>query len=458
MSASMPLGRATDPTVVPAGGSREAAIGEPLALRPLRIHLAALGCRLNEAEVEQLEGEARRRGCRVVERPEDADWVLLNTCAVTHVAERKSRQALRRIHRQAPQARLAVLGCFGTISPDTAATLPGVQLVVPNADKARVLDLIAAQQDVALPLALPSPEPSRPRRTRAFIKVQDGCDNHCTYCIVRVARGPSHSVAAELVLQEVRARQAAGAREVVLSGVNLGAYGRDLPARHGRLADLVARILGETDVERVRLSSLEPDDLDERLLDLWQDGRLCRHLHLPLQSGSDAVLARMGRLSRVADYVALVKRVYAAVPDMALSADLIVGFPGETDEDARRTCALAERLALARLHIFRFSARSGTPAARYPNPVSDAVARERAQALSELARRLEHTYQQRFLGRPLSVLFEGRATLGGTSVWQGLSDNYLRIGVPSSEDLHNQIRTVTCLALGDEGLIGSLQS
>lgn len=428
----------------------------------MKLYFSTLGCRLNEAEVEGLSRAAQSSGHQVVLDAAAADWIIVNTCTVTHVAARKSRQAIRRMHADAPDARVAVIGCYGTMSPDEALALPGVALVIPNTDKARVLQAILDADSGS-----PTPEGDAPsalpqRRTRAFLKVQDGCDNRCTYCVVHTARGPSRSRVYSDVLAEAQARIAEGAQEIVLSGVNIGAYGRDLPeageSRRGwSLARLVEGLLAETAVSRIRLSSLEPWDLDRRLLDLWSDARLCRQLHLPLQSGSEPVLRRMGRPMSVADYCALVTDVRLRVPELSLSTDLIVGFPGESDADFDETCRVVEELGFSRLHVFRYSPREGTPAADMAARVPGAIAQQRARRLSALGVKLSEAYHRRFIGRAVQVLFESPGTRPGAQGWSGLTDNYLRVWVPASFGLRNQIRTVRCTAADAYGLEGVLE-
>jgi len=261
----------------------------------MRIYLGSLGCKLNQSEMDALAGQLAAGGHQVVTAPAEADLCVLNTCAVTHVAAQKSRQALRRLHRDNPQARLIATGCYAQLTPEDLGKLPGVEMVVGNRDKDRLEGLLG---DSATGAEAVGPASSVPRtRTRALIKIQDGCDNACTYCIIRVARGPQHSRPAGEILAEVRARLAAGHQEIVLTGVHIGAYGRDRqrePDKHD-LWVLVSQILAETDVPRLRLSSIEPWDLSEQAFRLWGDPRLCRHLHLPLQSGCNATLRRMAR-------------------------------------------------------------------------------------------------------------------------------------------------------------------
>jgi threonylcarbamoyladenosine tRNA methylthiotransferase MtaB len=426
----------------------------------MKLYLTTLGCRLNQAEIESLAREAASLGCQIVESPGEADWAVINTCTVTHVAARKSRQAIRRLRRGNPTLRVAVIGCYGEMAADEARAL-GVDLVLPNAAKERLLDHLLDSAPLGAPSPLAGPPPGG--RTRAFVKVQDGCDNRCAYCIVTVARGPSRSRPPGEVLADIQRRLGEGAQEVVLSGVNIGAYGQDrpgqgpLPAGQGwGLARLVRQVLESTNVPRLRLSSIEPWDLTEELLALWPHPRLCRQLHLPLQSGSDAVLRRMARPMGVAAFRDLAAAARWRVPEMMLSTDLIVGFPGEGEDDFRETLRVAEELELARLHVFRYSPRAGTAAARMDTPVPPDLARQRSERLIALGDELALAYHRRFVGQQVQVLFETPATLAGIPGWSGLTDHYLRVWAPGDGDLHNQLASVRCLEADVEGLRGEL--
>jgi threonylcarbamoyladenosine tRNA methylthiotransferase MtaB len=416
----------------------------------MRIHVGSLGCKLNQAEMEALAGRLAGAGHQVVASPGEADLCVLNTCAVTHVAAQKSRQALRRLHRDNPAARLVVTGCYAELAPGDLAGLPGVELVAGNEEKEGLAALLAAQGSGAalegggdLPLS----------RTRALVKIQDGCDNACTYCIIHVARGPQRSRPADQVLDEVRARLAGGHREVVLTGVHIGAYGQDA-AGSADLWALVGQILAETGVERLRLSSIEPWDLPERALGLWQDRRLCRHLHLPLQSGDDDTLARMGRPYTAVEFAALVARARAAIPGLAVTTDLIVGFPGETEEAHARSLAFLEEMAFARVHVFPYSLREGTPAAAMPGQVPAQVKADRARAARAAATESSRAFRRRFVGRVVEVLWESGRREGQGLLWSGLTDNYLRVRAPGGEGLANTLGRVRLVGLGAGGLRG----
>ncbi len=414
-------------------------------------YLHSLGCRLNQSELEALARQLAAMGHRVVDDPARADICVVNTCAVTAEAERKTRHLLRALARANPQARIAVLGCAATLRPDELASFPNVTWVIPNEEKDRAAERI-------LPPSTPLPRPLKAAgegvraRTRAFIKIQDGCDNACTYCIVHILRGPVRSRLPEEVVAEIAARVQEGYREAVLTGVNIGAYGQDLGRKDG-LAGLIKAILTQTDLPRLRLSSVEPWDVDDSLLTLWSDSRLCRQLHLPLQSGCEATLRRMGRRMTATEYARLAGRIRAAVPEMAITTDVIVGFPGEDEAEFAESMAFVERMAFARLHVFPFSPRPGTPAARMGGKVPEPVIRERAARMRELGERLAARYRRQFLGREMDVLWERRRRDG---LWHGLTDNYLQVVTACPADLYNRITLTRLVAEQDGFLVGEV--
>jgi len=410
----------------------------------VRVYLHSLGCRLNWSEIEAMARRLTAAGHILVDEPTQADLCIVNTCAVTAEAERKTRHAIRALHRAGPQVRIAAVGCATTLSPETFAKLPGVAWVVPNEEKEKFVEQFADPEE--------SGEVGRQRRlrTRAFIKVQDGCDNHCTYCVVRLLRGPGRSRPLEDVLTEVQERVQEGYREVVLTGVNLGSYGRDRGMEHG-LHRLVEAVLTHTDVPRLRLSSVEPWDLDETFFRLWENPRLCRQLHLPLQAGCDATLRRMGRPITTERYAMLAEAARAAIPDLALTTDVMAGFPGEDEAAFAESLAFVERMGFARLHVFPFSPRPGTPAARLPDQVPVPVRRERARRMREVGERLAETFQQRFVGRKMEVLWERRRDDG---LWYGLTDNYLRVVTLFGSGLTSRITDTRLAALCRDMFIG----
>lgn len=427
----------------------------------MNIYLTALGCKLNQAEIESLARRVVDAGHTVVADPGSAEWAIINTCTVTHVADKKSRQLIRQLHRANPAMRIAVIGCYGEMSATEAARLAGVALVAPNRAKDEVLESL-----LALSASAPSESPVDPPpllHTRALVKIQDGCDNRCSYCIVGIARGPQRSCPPEDVLAEVRRRLAEGYREVVLTGVNIGAYGRDsaadgpLPSGSGwSLARLVRLVLAESAVPRLRVSSIEPWDVTPELLDLWQDARLCRHLHLPMQSGCDATLRRMRRRNTCEELADVVRAARQRIAELALTTDIIVGFPGETDAEFAETLACVEQLAPARLHVFVYSRRPGTAADTLPDQVPPPVARTRSAALIALGRSLARSWHAGYLGREVEILCEQpRSTPAGLE-WSGLTDNYMRVRLLHEGDLHNRLARVLCTSADAQGLRGTL--
>ena len=328
------------------------------------------------------------------------------------------------MHRAAPDAAITLTGCYAQLAPDAAESLPGVVTVVDNADK----DVLAGRWAHVEPYERePVERESRVARTRAFIKAQDGCDNACTFCITTVARGNGRSRPADVIVDEIRLLTAFGCHEAVLTGVHLGSYGHDFGAPDG-LAELVRRILGETDLPRLRLSSLEPWDLTPDFFDLWRDPRLCPHLHLPLQSGCDATLRRMARRTTQASFRALAEAARARIRDPAITTDVIVGFPGETDAEFAESAAFIAEQALAGMHIFRYSPRPGTAAARMRGAVTEPVRKARSDRLHMLAAEGQAAYATRWLGRTLPVLWEqvaGATEDGFLNV--GYTPNYLRV-------------------------------
>lgn len=423
----------------------------------MRIYASSLGCKLNQSEMDALAARLSQGGHQIVASPAEAELCVLNTCAVTHVAAQKSRQALRRLNRENPDARLIATGCYAELTPADLQDLPGVELVVGNGDKERLQEIIGN--------AIPQPESpvtslAAHSRTRALVKIQDGCDNACSYCIIHVARGPQHSRPPGEVLASVQSHLTAGHKEIVLTGVHIGAYGHD---RRGSDWDtdlwaLVARILAETDVPRLRLSSIEPWDLPEKAFRLWDDPRLCRHLHLPLQAGSDATLQRMARRYTTAEFASLVATARAAIPDLAITTDVIAGFPGETEAEFAESLAFVQAMEFARVHVFPYSLRPSTPAAGMPDHVPPALKAERARAMREIAIAGKQEFCRRFAGRTMDVLWESSRQGSSGPVWSGLTDNYLRVQTTSTMNLGNTLTPTRLVGLTERGLRGEIEA
>jgi len=428
----------------------------------MQIYLDSVGCRLNWSEIEMLARQLIATGHAIVAGPEEADVIIINTCAVTAQAERKTRHTIRSLHRDNPDAQMAVMGCYPTLRPDLSASFPGVSWVIPNAEKSHTADVLASdptsarveQKDEWLGCA--HHEGTETLRTRAFVKVQDGCDNHCTYCIIRSLRGPSRSRPLDDVIAEIQMlTERANCREAVLTGASLGAYGRDLEGpgdlstRPIGLGTLIDAILADTDLARLRLSSLEPWDLDTTFFELWDDPRLCRQIHLALQAGCDETLRRMGRPITTDSFAQLVEAARISIPDVAVTTDVLVGFPGEDEEAFRESYEFVRRMEFAKLHVFPYSPRPGTPATKLPRQVPRRVRDERARQMRELGAEQRRRFQRRFLNRELAVLWEKRWKDGR---WTGWTDNYIRVvasaeGDRGTSSLANQITPARLLAL-----------
>ncbi len=417
-----------------------------------KVALVNLGCKVNIAELQSLEHRLRLMGYQVVGEEDCADLYVLNTCTVTHVADRKSRQLARKFKRLNPRAQVIATGCYVELLASKGSVLEGTDVMVRQADKVRLIDVVCR---LAPPRREWSPIASlpAPARTRGFVKVQDGCNEYCTFCTIPKARGGTlWSASLEEILSEARGRLQTGHKELVITGVHLGKYRSRNGARRMTIYDVVKSILRATDVPRLRISSLEPHDFDLRLLELWADPRVCRHVHLALQSGSDATLRRMRRGYTAGQFWDLVQTLRRAVPDISITTDVIVGFPGETEAEFEESYSFAKAVGFSRIHVFPYSARPGTPAAEMPNQVPDQVKAERAERIRKLGAQLSLEWHQRFVGRVVSVLWEEVKSGSPTPLWQGYTDNYIRVHLPSNNNLANRITVVLAVGANSQGL------
>ena len=387
-----------------------------------------LGCKVNQFETETMEGLFRARGYDVVPFEERADVYVVNTCSVTHLSDRKSRQLIRRAARTNPSACIAVTGCYAQVAPEEIRALEGVRVVIGTKERARIVDYVEAslRADTGVAGTITDimqarvfediPLHAMPHRTRAFLKIEDGCQNFCTFCIIPYARGPVKSRELSAVAREMHLLTAAGFHEVVLTGIHLGAYGIDLAARP-TLADACRTALAEAGLRRLRLGSLESVELSHDLLALMRtEPRFAAHLHLPLQAGSDAVLRAMNRHYTTGQFAQLLADVRAAVPGVAISTDIIVGFPGETEEDFAAGLDFVRQMGFARMHVFPYSARR-------TDQVPPMVRKERAARMQALAEELAEAYHRSVLGSAAEVLFETCEE----GVTDGLTETYIRV-------------------------------
>jgi len=419
----------------------------------MKIFLDTVGCRLNQAELEAMAGQFRAAGHEIVATAANADLAVVNTCAVTSAAASDSRGAIRRAAR-AGAARVVPTGCWVSLRPEQASAMPGVFQVVTNDRKdALVADLLdlPPQAFDAEPLAR-EPLPGARRRTRLFVKVQDGCNNHCTFCITTVARGASRSRPIDAICRDIQRALSGGTQEIVLTGVHLGAWGADLGAD---LKDLVRAVLHRTSVPRLRLSSLEPWDLDEDFFSLWHDSRLCPHLHLPLQSGCAATLRRMARKTTPRSFRSLVAAARRAIPDLGLTTDVIAGFPGETDAEFEESLHFVRSLDLSGGHAFTYSARPGTVAAKRRDQVPVGIRRTRTRRYMDLFAQGAERFRRSSIGRTRPVLWES-ADSAPDAGWNltGLTDNYIRVRSNALDPRWNEIAPVLLAESGPDFLQG----
>lgn len=406
--------------------------------------LESLGCKLNQAETEALARSLENTGYRVC-RDGPADVYIVNTCTVTHVADRKTRQALRAARRSNPGACIIAAGCYAERARHELAGI--ADIVVGNRGKDRLAELLEARMHATSGALEASPGELR---TRSLIKVQEGCTQYCTFCIVPHTRGPEKSVPSSDVLREISDRVREGYREFVLTGTRLGACGKD--SGGPSLPQLVRMVLEIEGVERLRLSSLAPSDLTAELIDLWQDARLCPHLHIPLQSGSQAVLERMNREYSLEEFEQSVAYARACIPDLAVTTDVIVGFPGETDAEFEQSYRFCQMQGFAGIHVFPYSRRSGTPAASRIDQVADGKKKMRARSMLDLAASSAQKFRRRFVGKTMNVLWESNQG----KIWSGLAPSYIRVFAESQRDLRNQIVPVRLESEAKWGLVGTL--
>jgi threonylcarbamoyladenosine tRNA methylthiotransferase MtaB len=417
----------------------------------MKVAFYTLGCKLNQAETESLAHSFSQAGFQLASPGDGADIHIVNTCTVTHVADRKSRHLLRLARRRNPQAFIIATGCYAQRNRHELAQL--ADLVVDNKEKERLLTLTPTlslerrglgEGDIKQPRV-----PTISSRTRSLIKIQDGCHSSCTYCIVPKVRSHQYSLPASRIIDEVNQKVADGYKEVVLTGTKVGSY-RDC---NTDLRDLVQLILRETSIERLRLSSLQPSEISPELLALWQDERLCCHFHLALQSGSETVLQRMRRSYSLNQYQRIINLIREMIPGVAITTDIMVGFPGESDEEFEHSYSFCQQADFANIHVFPYSPRPDTVATGMPGQIKDKIKQERNQGMLELARISRRSFYEQFLGQTMPVLWE-KETSRGSGIYSGLTDNYIRIFARSEHPLDNEITPVKLVGFHNQGMRG----
>jgi threonylcarbamoyladenosine tRNA methylthiotransferase MtaB len=437
------------------------------------VAIATLGCKVNQFESEALMDALEQRGYALVPFEEGAEITVINTCTVTHRADFQSRQMVRRALRSNPNSLIIVTGCYPQVEPDAFLKMQGVRYLLGNREKNQIPDLLPLMQEGEFPRVQvgdiqeekhfpEAPLHSFHRHTRAFLKIQDGCNANCSYCIVPYARGRSRSAQPEKVIENLKILKNKGFKEVVLTGIHLGAYGLDLHPPFS-LERLLRKLEKEETPDRIRLSSIEPTDFSPELIStLSQSNKICPHLHIAIQSGDDEILKRMNRDYDRPFLSDLIRELHLRIPNLSIGADVIVGFPGETEEKFRNTCGLIESLPFSYLHVFPFSRRKGTAAFQFPQRVDEKEIKKRAEMTRALGRQKRQAFYRQFLNQELSVLIEDRKDKV-TGRWKGLSRNYIPVlltnvnGIRKHEDWVNREWIVTATGLvAEKGLIGKV--
>lgn len=432
--------------------------------------IATLGCKVNQFESEALMASLEQQGYHLVSFEEGAEITIINTCTVTQRADFQSRQMVRRAFRFNPESLIVVTGCYSQVDPEAIAKIKGVKYILGNAEKYRIPDLLPRMKKGDLsPIQVSDIQGESSfldvslhtfhHHTRAFLKIQDGCDARCSYCIVPYARGRSRSLPPERVIEHMRVLRERGYYEVVLTGIHLGSYGLDFSPPFP-LERLLRRLEDKETPHRIRLSSIEPMDCSDELIDfLSASKKVCPHLHIPIQSGEDEILKRMNRNYNRSFLFNLIRELHQAIPGLSIGADVIVGFPGETDEKFRGTYELIESLPFSYLHVFPFSKRQGTPAFRYSEVVDQADITRRAELMRELGKQKRRAFYSRFLHQELNVLVEAQRE-EGTGRWKGFSRNYIPVlltpegAARGNLDLVNREWTVKVTGCAETGLVG----
>ncbi len=432
-----------------------------------KIAFYTLGCKVNQADTASMENLFLRSGHQLVSFDGEADVYIINTCVVTNTGQRKSRQTIHRAIRKNPNALIVVTGCYPQTAAEEVKAIAGVDMIIGNQDRAQIVQLVeerlahrqtdtldAVHKLTASTAFEEMAAGDITDKTRAFLKIQEGCNQFCTYCIIPYARGPLRSRSLESIRTETQRLISAGFKEIVLIGIHLGCYGKENPDGP-TLYDAVKTVLDVPGVQRLRLGSLESVEVEPRLLTLMQeDARFCRHLHLPLQSGCDKTLQAMHRPYTTAKFKTLLADIKTKVPDIAITTDVIVGFPGETEADFETNCKFAESCGFSKMHIFPFSARKGTPAEKFAGAVTEAVKKERADILGRIDETMHKAFLQAMVGQTAEVLFEQPA---GEDYFEGLTGNYQRVFVKSGgRNLGGEILPVKITAFDGEKLLGEI--
>jgi threonylcarbamoyladenosine tRNA methylthiotransferase MtaB len=420
-----------------------------------------LGCKLNQSETDAIQHKFTEKGYQIKSYGEPADLTIINTCTVTNSADSGSRAAIRQAIRNSPKGRIAVTGCYAQVSPDEIKSIQGVDMILGNDEKYKIFNYLDEIREgkIEEPLVYVNDEGgfaqvsedgfvSATSRARAFLKVQEGCNYYCSYCIIPFSRGRARSRSLADSVQEASRLADEGYQEIVLTGINIGTYDFENGKQY-TLVDLLDALQNVNGIERIRLSSIEPNTVSDDLLHLARESKvICPHLHIPLQSGNDDQLQAMNRKYCIEEYQGLMDRFSKTLPHAALGSDVIVGFPGETEEHFENTLNFIQSNPFTYLHIFRYSDRKGTAASKMPNKVDPQTIKKRSQVLHQLSKKLKTAYYQKYLGQKLTVLFD--QTKNGKQV--GYTENYLQVSVESPQDIRKQILDVELIDINERGL------
>ena len=424
-----------------------------------------LGCKVNQYETEAMTESFENAGYEIVDYSEFADVYIINTCTVTNMGDRKSRQIIRRAREKNPEALVAVVGCYSQTAPGEVLEIPEVSLVVGTDERSRMVELVEYAMEKEEKLNMVNdimkvrefeemPIKSYKSRTRAFLKIQEGCDQYCTYCIIPYARGHIRSRKPDSIIAEVKELAENGFREIVLTGIHVASYGKDLG--NTSLIDIIEKVHEIDGIRRIRMSSVDPNVMTDGFIErLSRLPKICGHFHLSLQSGCDETLKRMNRKYTTGEYRRVVEKLREVFADVAITTDLIVGFPGETEEEFQKTVDFVDEIAFSGMHVFKYSQRSGTPAAKYEHQVKPQVKDARSKVITAIAKKNEEKFKKAFIGRSKPVLYE-QPFDGQKSLFEGLTDNYIRVVSESQEDIKGKIIETVLMELKEDYMTGSI--
>lgn len=431
-----------------------------------KVAFYTLGCKVNQYETEAMMEAFENAGYEIVDYDGYSDIYIINTCTVTNIGDRKSRQIIRRALDHNPEAFIAVVGCYSQIAPQEILDIPGVKLVVGTNERSRIVELVEEAQNMDKKISVVGDImeikefeemsiKNYKSRSRAFIKIQEGCEQYCAYCIIPYARGRVRSRRPESIVEEVKVLAENGYKEVVLTGIHVGSYGKDLG--NVGLIDIIKMVHEVDGIQRLRLSSVEPRTFDDVFLSsLPKLNKLCRHFHLSLQSGCDETLKRMNRKYTTQEYREVVSKLRQIYPDVGITTDIIVGFPGETDEEFQKTVEFVEEMAFSSMHIFKFSPRKGTPAAKFKGQVDPKVKDERSKIISKIAEKNHIKFMNSLKGKSLEVLYEEKVD-EKSNFYEGLTDNYIRVIAEAAYDIKGRIISTRLEDIKEDFMIGNLE-